>query len=316
MRLTTRRLFVAAGILGMVIATAPPGQAGTGYFNTYQEEGATPNVGEHTGAQGFAVGADYNYSIKNRSRDDGSAVIYRVPNATEVPQVMTNGANNSKSIAGLGHANDMTIATIGGVNHFFIVTMSSTGYQVKKLSYSGNTYKEVGRFTVKENGATKAVSGINRVLVTSTKIDFFFKSGSTVYKGSLPATANTGTINITKAFTLKTSGALVGGKPIDLTGFVSQGFFYHESKKVLYYPLTKANVSVVLVYRNVTSTSTGVLAPSKDTSFRITSAKYSKFEIESLGINSKDGKLYFNTNRSTSTNGNLDGVQVFEGYVA
>ena len=77
MRLSTRRLFVAAGILGMVIATAPAGEAGTGYFNTYQDEGSTPNVGEHTGAQGFAAGADYNYSIKNRTRDDGSAVIYR-----------------------------------------------------------------------------------------------------------------------------------------------------------------------------------------------------------------------------------------------
>lgn len=316
MRFSTRRAFVAVGIAGMVIATAPAGQAGTGYYNTYQDEGSTANVGEHTGAQGFAVGADYNYSIKNRTRDDGSAVIYRVPNATEVPQLMTNGANGSKSIAGLGHANDMTIVTIGGVNHFFVVTMLSTGYQVKKLSYSGNTYKEVGRFTVKENGVTKAVSGINRVLVTSTKIDFFFKSGATVYKGSLPATANTGNIDLTKAFTLKTSGALVNGQPIDLTGFSNQGFFYHESKQVLYYPLTKANVSVVLVYRNVNAASTGTIAPATDTSFRITSAKYSKFEMESLGINSKDGKLYFNTNRSTSTNGNLDGVHVFERYVA
>lgn len=308
---------MAVGIAGVVIATAPAGQAGTGYYSTYQDEGNTPNVGEHTGAQAFAAGSDYLYSIKNRTRDDGSAVIYRVPKDTEKAQLMTNGANGSTSIAGLEHANDMTIVGIGGVNHFFVVTRSSGTYQLKKLQYSGNTYKEVGKFSITENGVTKAVSGINRVSVTSTAITFFFKSGPTVYRGTLSATANSGTIAITKAFTLKTSGALVDGQPIDLDGFSDQGFFYHESKQVLYYPLTKDNVSVVLVYRNVAPTSTGTIAPSTDTSFRITSQKYSaKFEIEGVGISSSDGKLYFNTNRSTSTNGNLDGVHVFERYVA
>ena len=229
---------------------------------------------------------------------------------------MTNGANGSKSIAGLGHANDMTIVGIGGVNHFFVVTMSSGAYQLKKLQYSGNTYKEVGKFAVKENGVTKAVSGISRVTVTSTALTFFFKSGASVYKGTIPATSNSGTVAITKAFTLGTSGALVDGKPINLSGFLNQGFYYHESKKVLYYPMTKGNVSIVLVYRNVSATSTGTIAPTKDLSFRITSKKYSRFEIESVGISSTDGKLYFSTNRSNSSSGNLDGVHVFERYVA
>lgn len=210
----------------------------------------------------------------------------------------------------------MTIVTIGGVNHFFVVTMSSTGYQVKKLGYSGNTYKEVGRFTVKENGATKAVSGINRVLVTSTKIDFFFKSGATVYRGSLPATATTGNIDLTKAFTLKTSGALVYGQPIDLTGFSNQGFCYHESKKVLSYPLTKANVSVVLVHRNVGSTSTGVISPATDTCFASRPPNTASSRWRVSGSTARTASCTSTTNRSTSTNGNLDGVHVFERYVA
>lgn len=317
MRLRALRLGLGAAVVGAVVMTAPAGQAATGYYSTYQDEGNTPNVGEHTGAQAFAAGSTYLYSIKNRTRDNGSAVIYRIPKDTEKAQLMTNGANGSKSIAGLGHANDMTIVGISGVNHFFVVTKSTGAYQLKKLSYSGNTYKEVGKFSIKENGVTRDVSGINRVSVTSTAITFFFKSGTTVYKGTLSAKANSGTIAITKAFTLKTSGALVDGKTMDLKDFSNQGFFYDETRKVAYYPLTHDNVSVVLAYRNVTPTSTGTLTSASDLSFRITSKKYAaKFEIEGVGISSSDGKLYFNTNRSTSTNGNLDGVHVFEGFKA
>lgn len=61
---------------------------------------------------------------------------------------------------------------------------------------------------------------------------------------------------------------------------------------MLYYPLTKDNRSIVLVYRNVTPSSTGTITSATDLSFRITSDKYSKFEIEGVGISG--GKLYFN----------------------
>jgi hypothetical protein len=50
------------------------------------------------------------------------------------------------------------------------------------------------------------------------------------------------------------------------------------AKKVVYYPLTKDNRGIVLVYRNV-------------------------------------GRLYFNTNRAT-TQAAADGVHVFEGFVS
>ena len=154
------------------------------------------------------------------------------------------------------------------------------------------------------------------MLVTSTRDRLLLQERCHGLQGQPCRDGHSGNINLTKAFTLKTSGALVNGKPIKPHRTANQGFFYHESKKVLYYPLTKDNVSVVLVYRNVSATSTGVLSPSADTSFRITSAKYNKFEIEGVGVNSKDGKLYFSTNRSTTTNGNVDGVHVFERYVA
>lgn len=232
---------------------------------------------------------------------------------------MTNTAGtDSKYIAGLGHANDMTIVDIAGAHHFFVVTMAATGAQLVKLRYDGSTYVKVGSYSVHLGGVAKAVSGISRLSITSSAITFLFKSGATVYKGSLPLTANSGTINITKAFDLRTAGALVNGAVVDFTGFANQGFFLHEAMNTLYYPLTKDNVSIVLVYRNVTSATTGTITSDPNLSFRITSSAYpDKFEIEGVGISSSDGKLYFNTNRAKSaSDAGWDAVHVFKGYVA
>jgi hypothetical protein len=141
-----------------------------------------------------------------------------------------------------------------------------------------------------------------------------FKSGKTVYNGSLSPNATSGTVNLTKAFSLKVEGALVNGATVPgLEDWSNQGFFYDATKDVLYYPLTDANRSVVLVYRNVTPDSTGTLTSASDLSFRITSSTYSKFEIEGVGLSG--GKLYFNTNRATSSAA-ADGVHVFNDFVA
>lgn len=264
--------------------------------------------------QGFAAGSTYLYSIKTRTNYDDVSVIYRVNKSTGARVLMTNGTNNSSTNPWLGHANDMTIVDIDGKHHMFVVTMKSSGAQLVRLRYDGTTYYHAGSYQIRLNNAVATPSGINRVSVTSTTINFMFKSGRTVYNGSLPLRASSGTINLTKAFTLQVEGALVNGSTVsDLTTFTNQGFFYDASKKVLYYPLTKANRSIVLVYRNVTPSTTGTVKSASDLSFRITSSAYTKFEIEGVGLSG--GKLYFNTNRANS-NGAFDGVHVFNGYTA
>ena len=183
-----------------------------------------------------------------------------------------------------------------------------------RLRYDGTTYYNAGSYQIRLNGAVAAPSGVNRVSVTSTAITFMFKSGRTIYNGSLPLRASSGTIDLTKAFDLQVDDALVNGATVpDLGTFANQGFFYDEPNKVLYNPLTKDNRSIVLVYRNVSPTTTGTAPAATDLSFRITSSTYSTFEIEGVGIS--DGKLYFNTNRANSS-GAHDGVHVFNGYVA
>ncbi|MBB5868109.1 hypothetical protein F4553_001488 [Allocatelliglobosispora scoriae] len=313
MRIATRLSVVVATVLGLLVLSGPAAHAA--YYNTYSDIASTPDTSCCTGAQGFAAGATYLYSIKNHTNYDDVSVIYRVHKTTGARVLMANGTSGGSSNTWLGHANDMTIVDIDGQHHMFVVTMNDSGAQLVRLRYDDTTYYHAGSYQVRLAGAVAAPSGISRVSVTSTAITFMFKSGRTVYNGSLPLRASSGTINLTKAFVLQVDGALVNGATVpDLGTFANQGFFYDAAKKVLYNPLTKDNRSIVLVYRNVSPTTTGTAPAATDLSFRITSSKYStKFEIEGVGIS--DGKLYFGTNRS-NPDGAFDGVHVFDGYVA
>lgn len=313
MRSGRRLTILVAVVTSFLMLSGQAAQAA--YYNTYTDIASTPDTSCCTGVQGFAAGATYLYSIKNRTNYDDVSVIYRVHKSTGARVVMKNGTNNTSTNPWLGHGNDMTIVDIDGQHHMFVVTMKASGAQLVRLRYDGTTYYHAGSYQVRLDGAVAAPSGINRVSVTSTAITFMFKSGRTIYNGSLPLRAASGTVNLTRAFNLQVDGALVNGAPVpDLGSFVNQGFFYDQSKKVLYYPLTKENRSIVLVYRNVSPTTTGTAPAATDLSFRITSSAYpTKFEIEGVGIS--DGKLYFSTNRANS-NGAYDGVHVFNGYVA
>ncbi|MBE1488310.1 hypothetical protein [Plantactinospora soyae] len=313
MRFGRRLTIVVAMVLGSLVLSGNAAQAA--YYNTYSDIASTPDTSCCTGVQGFAAGSTYLYSIKTRTNYDDVSAIYRVHKTTGARVVMRNGTNNTSTNTWLGHGNDMTIVDIDEQHHMFIVTMNETGAQLVKLRYDGTTYYHAGSYQVRLNGVAFAPSGIDRVSDNSTAITFMFKSGRTIYNGSLPLRAASGTINVTKAFDLQVDGALVNGATVpDLGTFSNQGFFYDESKKVLYNPLTKGHRSIVLVYRNVSPTTTGTAPAATDLSFRITSAAYAiKFEIEGVGLS--DGKLYFSTNRANES-GAHDGVHVFNGYVA
>jgi hypothetical protein len=308
-----RRLAISiATVLGLLILSGQPAQAA--YYNTYTTIAGLPNTSCCTGVQGFAAGATYLYSVKNHTNYDDLSVIYRVHKTSGERVLMTNGTSGGTTNPWLGHANDMTIIDIDGAHYMFVVTMNASGAQVVRLRYDGTTYYHAGSYQVRLNGAVASPSGINRALVTSTTITFMFKSGRTIYNGSIPLRATSGTIDLTRAFDLQVEGALVNGATVsDLGTFVNQGFFYDSGRQMLYYPLTKENRSIVLVYRNVSTATTGTAPAASDLSFRITSSAYTTFEIEGVGIS--DGKLYFNTNRSNA-DGSADGIHVFTGYVA
>ncbi len=310
MRILSRVIALVALVAGLAVLPGSPANAA--YYNTYDDIAATPDASGTTGAQAFAAGSTYLYSVKNRTSDDGRAAIYRVDKATGARVVMRNGTDGLAYNTWLGHANDMTIVDIDGEHHFFVVTMEKTGAQLVKLRYDGTTYYKAGSYKITLDGAVAAPSGVTRVAVSSTTIRFFFKSGRQVYNGTLPLRADTGTIAITRAFVLDVAGALVNGATVsDLDTFSHQGVFYDAANQTLYVPLTKDNRSIVLVYRSVTPARTATATSDENLSFRITSSAYSKFEIEGVGLSG--GRLYFNTNRANST-GAHDGVHVFKSY--
>ncbi|MBH5317589.1 hypothetical protein I6N90_07210 [Paenibacillus sp. GSMTC-2017] len=296
------------------LAMMLPSIASAAYYNTYTTVATLNNANSGYSAQGFAVGSTYTYSAKVNN-DNTKAVIYRTNMSNGTTSLMTNGDNGTTYATYLGHANDLMLSTINGELYMFVITMNAGSMSLVKLKYVSNTYYKVGNYTIKYNGVDKAMSGVKITSKDANNINFLFKSGRTFFRGTLPLTANSGTINVTNSFNIDIVNALVNGSTIpNITSYVFQGFGYHNN--TIYVPMTYKNVSIVLVYRNI-PTASGTITSDSNLSFRITSAAYPDlFEIEGVGIAHGD-KLWFNTNRRTAPGDTLhDGVHYFNDYSA
>lgn len=279
--------------------------AAAAYYNTYSTVATIPNGNGCNRAQGFAVGSSYVYTAKCND-DESKQVICRTKISDGTTTLMTNDDTSNTYITSLGHANDMDTCTIDGKYHLFVATMKTGSESLVKLQYSGTTYTQLGGFTLKCNGEDVAISGAKKYAKDANYIYFLFfvydgtENGVGVYRGQVPLTANSGTINITHAFDLDITNALVNGATVSgLEDFTRQGIGYIASTDQLLVPLTKTNVSIILVYDNA-STATGTVCANSDLSFRITSSTYpTLFEIESC--DETNGKLYFNCNRKKNS---------------
>ncbi|MFC0003430.1 hypothetical protein [Micromonospora siamensis] len=293
---------------------AAPTAASAAYYNTYSTVATLGNANGCYSAQGFGVGSTYAYSVKVNS-DDTKAVVYRTNMSDESTTLMANGDNGTTYTTALGHANDVALHSNDGNYYMFVVTMEAGSASLVKLRYVGTTYYKVGSYAITYGGANKAMTGVKITGKDASNIYFLFKNGRTFYRGSLPLTATSGTINTTYGFYVNIENALVNGSTIgNITSYSTQGIGYHNN--TLYYPLTYSNVSVVLVYRNVSAAS-GTIYADNGLSFRITSSAYSDlFEIEGLGVANGD-KLWFNTNRRANPDDTTsDGVHYFNDYSA
>ncbi|MDQ1913772.1 hypothetical protein RAC89_25550 [Paenibacillus sp. GD4] len=310
----TGRRFILSVVLLLCIVIMIPVSASAAYYNTYSTVATLGNANDCYVAQGFAVGSTYTYSVKINN-DETKAVIYRTNMNDGTTALMTNGDNGTTYATYLGHANDVVLSTINGEYYMFVVTMNKGNMSLVKLKYVGATYYKVGNYTIQYNSADASMSGVKITSKDANNIYFLFKSGKNFYKGTLPLTANSGTINVTSAFSINIEDALVNGNTVsNITSFAFQGFGYYNNS--IYVPMTYENVSIVLVYRNISS-ATGTIYADNNLSFRITSSTYSDlFEIESVGIANGD-KLWFNTNRRTAPGDTAnDGVHYFNNYSA
>jgi hypothetical protein len=307
-----RLTFIIAVFLCMALMI--PAVASAAYYNEYTTVATLNNANGCNTTQAFGVGSTYVYSVKING-DDTKANIWRTKKSDGTTTLMTNGDNSTTYNTYLGHANDMALFSNNDEYFMFVVTMKEGSLSLVKLKYVGTTYYKVGNYTINYNGSAKSMSGVTITSKDSSNIYFLFKSGSTLYRGTLPLTANSGTINVTNSFSLNTANAKVNGSTIsNISSYVYQGLGYYDD--TIYVPMTYQNVSIVLVYRNI-STASGTITSDDNLSFRITSSAYPDlFEIESVGI-ANGGALWFNSNRRTAP-GDIahDGVHYFDGYNA
>ncbi|WP_415909551.1 hypothetical protein [Oleiharenicola sp. Vm1] len=293
---------------------ALPLAARAAYYNTYTTVATLPNANSCAQTQGFDTGSTYAYSVKVSS-DNARAIILRTAKSDGSTTLMTNGDNGTTYATYLDHANDLTLSSINGDTCMFVTTMTSGSLSLVKLLYSGSTYYKVGNYTLSYDGNAVSMSGIKKIMSDTNNDYFLFKSGLNYYWGTVPKSANSGTITLTHGFTINIVDALVNGSTVpDITSYLGQGIGYSFANDRLFVPLTYQNVSIVLVYENVT-TASGTITSNPNLSFRITSSTYSNlFEIESCSV--EDGKLYFNCNRRTDKNDTAhDAVCYFNGYV-
>jgi hypothetical protein len=282
--------------------------ASTGYFKSYSNVALIPNRSGCTAMQGMAVGSKWLYTVKIKS-DESKAVLSKTNrNTGEVVNLKTN--TGSAYFTYLGHANDMDVTTIDGKSNLFVSTMKTGSDALVRMVVNDTKVTKKGSFNVLLNGANICISNVCIESTTSTKVNFLFKIGTGIYKGSIGINATSGTINLTKVCSVDYNNVKINGKSVDVSSYIHQGMGYKNGK--IYIPLwdnvNNRNRSVVAVY-NVTSKSSGTVYSNPNLSFRITSSTYSLFEIESCDISS-DGKLYFNTNRSDGA----DGIHYFKDY--
>lgn len=303
----------------LVIIVAIPVVAYAAYYNTYSVVTAIPNDNNCNRAQGFAVGSSYVYTAKCND-NESKQVIYRTKISDGTTTLMTNGDNSTTYTTYLGHANDMDTCTINGNYHLFVATMKTGSESLVKLRYSGNTYTKVGNYTITDGNENLAISGVKKYKKDANYIYFLFfkcsgESGDvSVYRGKVGLTSNSGTITVTHAFDINVTNALVNGSTVSgLNSFSRQGIGYIASTDQLLVPLTKNNVSIILVYDNA-STATGTVSANSNLSFRITSTSFpTLFEIE--GCDETNGKLYFNCNRKEdSSDIDHDAVCYFKNF--
>lgn len=284
------------------------------FYNTYTTKGNLTKSGySHT--QSLALGSTYAYSAKIND-DETKSILLRTNMNTGTTEQLMNGDNATDYATYMGHANDMAGSNLNGKSHLFIVTAKAASNNLVKVKIDGTKFYKVGQFTFKYAGKTQIITGIHVISKTTSKITFLCKNGRTYFTGDIGLNSNSGNIQLTKKFTINVADALVNGKKVsDLASYTNQSMCYSGGN--LYVPLwgggaNKKNISVVLVYRNVKSSTTGKLNADPNLSFRITSSAYPTFEIEGCGV--ADGKLWFNTNRRNTSNVQSDGLHYFDAY--
>ena len=289
-------LSICAAIILSIAASAA-------YYNTYNVLVTIPDANGCSKMQGFAAGDTYLYCAKINGAET-KQIIYRARQSDGTLTQMKNGDTNKMFATYLGHANDIVLANDGTSSCMYIPTMKNDGQGFVKLRYSGTTYYHAADYDLRYNGEPIRMGGAELLGKDTDNLYFLFfewpgdNTGHSFYKATVEKNQPSGIVNVTHAFDIDYENAKVNGSVIDnISAYRHQGIGYKAGTDRLYVPMTYDNISVILVYDNVSQAS-GTIMASEDLSFRITSKAFpTLFEIESC--ENANGKLWFSCNRKT-----------------
>ncbi len=281
--------------------------------------------------QGLNVGTTYCYTAKIDGSDaycDVTRINMNTGEKTVMAYYSSLTATSESSNNTMGHANDITVVGIDGVNYMYVATMEK-GTAITRLKIDGTKIRLTGYFKlVNASGDSISVSAIKQVKVSGGYAYFLLKSGNTFYSFKVSSTANGGSasnptaVNVYKVFTIDTRNAVFAKSNSsasvydNIEDWTNQGFGYNKSEGVIYVPIWDSSTpsrNVVICYNikdnidtwlETTKNLSNRVYPTK-TSFMIQNTSYSQYEIESVGFrtgqdSTGDLKMYYNTNCSST----------------
>ena len=311
-------LLCVAMLLPFIVVELPAKVEATNH-GEYDTLAMVYDLGSCPSMQGLGLCGDYFYAIKTDG-DDYAAAVCRVNKHTGGKTWLTNSGTGTNYFYDFGHGNDCEVVVAGGVTTMFVPTSKTGSNSLVRYKISGSTATKVcGYQMVNTSGALMGGGAIRVARVDDQNIYLLFKTGNSLYTGTLPISQNGGNLVMTFLCTLDYSEVVVNGTTMDTSDWILQGFGYHDH--MVYLPITgnhsaaTINVSVIAVY-DIEGAS-GTIKPLPDPTFRVTSSAYSAlFEMESCVIDPETNLLYFNTNRrKTSSDTNYDGIHYITNWI-
>lgn len=133
------------------------------------------NMNNCTGMQGMAVDEQYLYNVKVNSATETDAFIARTHKETGSTVYLNNSATGGYYFSYLGHANDLEIDTVVGVDTMFIATSTDGDYGLVRMVLEGATLTKVGNYTTSYNGTPTAISSAKVMSKNDTDITLLIK---------------------------------------------------------------------------------------------------------------------------------------------
>lgn len=264
-------------------------------------------------SQGMAVGEKYIYAAQIGGNND-IATITRVDRESGRTTKMKDAATGRGYFDFLGHANDMDVVKVNGVEYLTVLTY---GGGVVVLEVQDTELKLHGEYITKRGSNAVSPGSLSVKSVEGSVITFLCRQGYDLHYATLDLEAETDEIKLVPKFSLNPTTPVINGKTYNFVGWLGQGIGVVGDMVLVIitgnHVEETINHSIILGYDLSRATSYRLTTP--ELAFYIVSDNYhGLFEIEDCDV-APDGKIYFNTNGRRYLNGSsADGIYSFNAY--